>query len=278
MVRKRLMAVALSLCCVCSAVAQPLPPPIPSEIQAAQRAADDAAREAEKLRLEADKAEKDKKIARAQRDAARKAAERALAAAKTAQQHLKDAEKHAKALAASRDKAIHDAAAAMAKQRQQMLWELGGAAGCILLLALAGGILLARSRGRRKRAEVDAGVARREAMEAVTPVPGASDLLLEGVGGGAAMALKIPAIALNPQTGGAVIGRSPQDTAFVINHPSVSRRHCRMVVEDGVLQVKDLQSTNGTAVNGQTIAGSGAPIGAGDTLTLGEVQLKVRKI
>lgn len=275
MLRKYIAAIAMVLS-VASAPAQTVfPGPQPSEVQAAQREADDALREAERLRQEAERAEKDRRIARAQRDAARKAAERALAAAKAAQQHLLDAEKRAKALAASRDKAVHDAAAAMAKQHRQMLWELGGAAGCILLIALVGGILLVLSRGRRKRAEADAIAARRQALDAVTPVPGAFDILLESAGG-ATMAVKIPAIALNPQAGGAVIGRSPQDTAFVVNHPSVSRRHCRLVVENGELRAQDLQSTNGTAVNGRAI--DIAPLNPGDTLTLGEVQLKVRRL
>lgn len=38
-----------------------------------------------------------------------------------------------------------------------------------------------------------------------------------------------------------------------IDHKSVSKLHCVLVVSDGVLLVRDLGSTNGTRVNGQRV-------------------------
>ena len=52
--------------------------------------------------------------------------------------------------------------------------------------------------------------------------------------------------------GDAALGRDPANTVPVID-PSVSRRHCILHREDGRFQVQDLESRNGTLVNGQPI-------------------------
>jgi ABC transport system ATP-binding/permease protein len=51
-----------------------------------------------------------------------------------------------------------------------------------------------------------------------------------------------------------VVGRAAE-ADLVLNHPDVSRRHCRILREGGMWFVEDLQSRRGTAVNGRRISG-----------------------
>jgi len=68
------------------------------------------------------------------------------------------------------------------------------------------------------------------------------------------------------------IGRSP-DTDFPILHPTISSCHCELVLmEDGVT-IRDLESTNGTFVNGRKIRE--AKLNAGQLVRLGDVELVV---
>ena len=50
-----------------------------------------------------------------------------------------------------------------------------------------------------------------------------------------------------------VIGRDP-DAALWIDHASVSRRHARIVIGGGKATLEDLESKNGTFLNGKSIA------------------------
>jgi len=50
-----------------------------------------------------------------------------------------------------------------------------------------------------------------------------------------------------------VVGRAP-DVNLVLNHPEVSRRHCRILREGETWFVEDLGSRRGTAVNGNRIS------------------------
>ena len=68
------------------------------------------------------------------------------------------------------------------------------------------------------------------------------------------------------------LGRSPENH-FLIDHPTVSAKHCEISVGEGVLLVKDCGSTNGTFVNGTLI--KEANLVSGHTLHLGEVELIV---
>lgn len=57
-------------------------------------------------------------------------------------------------------------------------------------------------------------------------------------------------------------------------HRSVSRQHAEVWVDDdGVAQVKDLGSSNGTSINGTRV--QDAPLAIGDVLQLGQVMLDV---
>lgn len=59
---------------------------------------------------------------------------------------------------------------------------------------------------------------------------------------------------------------------FIVDAALVSRVHCRVTaLADGQLEVRDLESTNGTFVNGQRI--EAARLASGDTLQVGRVEL-----
>lgn len=59
---------------------------------------------------------------------------------------------------------------------------------------------------------------------------------------------------------------------FIVDAPLVSRVHCRLTaLSNGGLEVKDLDSTNGTFVNGERI--ETASLASGDHLQVGRVQL-----
>ena len=69
-----------------------------------------------------------------------------------------------------------------------------------------------------------------------------------------------------------VIGSRP-DCDIIVDQPTVSGRHCQIQFEDGQWQVKDLDSTNGTWVDGVRIEAvrdidRGTPIRLGQTVYL----------
>jgi pSer/pThr/pTyr-binding forkhead associated (FHA) protein len=50
-----------------------------------------------------------------------------------------------------------------------------------------------------------------------------------------------------------IVGRQPEHCDIVLERKSVSKIHCVIAKTDGLLFVRDLDSTNGTKVNGQRI-------------------------
>jgi len=59
---------------------------------------------------------------------------------------------------------------------------------------------------------------------------------------------------------------------FIVEAPLVSRVHCRLTaLPDGGLEVQDLDSTNGTFINGERI--QTGRLSSGDRLGLGRVEL-----
>jgi len=69
-----------------------------------------------------------------------------------------------------------------------------------------------------------------------------------------------------------VIGRHPA-CELVMSDPTVSRRHAQLRFRDGAWIVQDLDSTNGTRLNGQRIGRS--RLRPGDRLALGDLRLQV---
>jgi diguanylate cyclase (GGDEF)-like protein len=72
---------------------------------------------------------------------------------------------------------------------------------------------------------------------------------------------------------GLEIGRSPQAEVTLPEVPSVSRNHARLEYQGGVVILRDLQSTNGTAVNDRLIDRP-AVLRSGDRFQVGAVHFK----
>jgi len=68
------------------------------------------------------------------------------------------------------------------------------------------------------------------------------------------------------------LGRSPAND-FQIEHPTISARHCEIVLENGEVVISDLQSTNGTFFRGEPV--TEARLTAGQSFRLGDVEIMV---
>lgn len=68
------------------------------------------------------------------------------------------------------------------------------------------------------------------------------------------------------------IGRAPR-ADFVVDAPLVSRLHCRLTLQTDGLLVEDLESTNGTFVNGERV--TKLLLRAGDALKVGRMEFRV---
>jgi len=68
------------------------------------------------------------------------------------------------------------------------------------------------------------------------------------------------------------IGRV-EDNMFQIAEPSVSSHHCEVLLRGSDVVIKDLNSTNGTFINGEQITES--VLKPGQTLRLGQIELKL---
>ena len=106
---------------------------------------------------------------------------------------------------------------------------------------------------------------------------GAPDVLIEGITPqNERIALRIPGASL-VETAGATVGRSPVESAFVINHEQVSRRHFRLLLVSGQVMIEDLGSTNGTVVNGVPLnPGARQALGNGSRVGTGHLEFTVR--
>lgn len=72
-----------------------------------------------------------------------------------------------------------------------------------------------------------------------------------------------------------VIGRSLQKCGFVVHDPAVSATHCAILFKYDSLFVKDLDSSNGTFLNGEKIDGM-LPVKDGDKLLIGRTIMKIK--
>ena len=68
------------------------------------------------------------------------------------------------------------------------------------------------------------------------------------------------------------IGRV-EDNVFQISEPSVSSHHCEVVLRGNDVVVKDLNSTNGTFINGEKVAEG--PLKPGQILRLGQIEMRL---
>ncbi len=85
-----------------------------------------------------------------------------------------------------------------------------------------------------------------------------------------------PAALVFPRGGGNsfTIGRH-QDCDFFIADMTVSRMHARLVRESAGWTLIDLDSTNGTRINGWRVRAAGAPVRAGDQVRFGSADFVV---
>jgi class 3 adenylate cyclase len=89
--------------------------------------------------------------------------------------------------------------------------------------------------------------------------------------------LELHKLLVAPQ--GMVLGRASDQCELVLGHATVSRRHARLSLAGDALQVEDLGSTNGTAINGQAVrAGAPAKLQIGSKMKIGDVELQVRQL
>jgi pSer/pThr/pTyr-binding forkhead associated (FHA) protein len=70
------------------------------------------------------------------------------------------------------------------------------------------------------------------------------------------------------------VGRATR-ADFIVDAPLVSRLHCRLTAGAAELEVIDLESTNGTFVNGERI--ERAILKKGDRLGVGRVEMTIEK-
>jgi len=69
-----------------------------------------------------------------------------------------------------------------------------------------------------------------------------------------------------------ILGRG-RDVDFRLDDPNVSRRHAALYLSEGRVVVEDLESTNGTMVNGYPV--SSTVLGSRDILVIGDTRIKV---
>jgi len=69
------------------------------------------------------------------------------------------------------------------------------------------------------------------------------------------------------------IGRV-DDNSFPVPEGSVSSHHCEVLLRGGEVVIRDLNSTNGTFINGNQVTGE-APLKPGQILRLGQVEMRL---
>lgn len=78
---------------------------------------------------------------------------------------------------------------------------------------------------------------------------------------------------------GVTVGRHPALCERVIDDPGISRRHLRVGIADGRLFAEDLNTLNGTALDGETLEPfRPTPLSPDQVLSLGEVVLTVSRL
>ena len=171
-----------------------------------------------------------------------------------------------------------------ASSQQQRAWRAATAVGGTLI-ALAS-LWIARrlsQRGTRQNAPAEVMAARgaydtaasRRALNQESAY--APDVVLTGLDQqGGDISLSIPGRSIAGPSG-SVVGRNPFEGAFVLNQKEISRRHFRLFAVDGQLMVEDLESMNGTQLDGTRLAAGGwGAVRNGSELGVGRLKLTVR--
>ena len=78
---------------------------------------------------------------------------------------------------------------------------------------------------------------------------------------------------------GWIIGRDPENADLAVASDSVSRRHARIFLSDGDLWIEDLNSTNGTELNGKRLdQGRAGVFTNGAKLSIGDIELMLTRM
>jgi pSer/pThr/pTyr-binding forkhead associated (FHA) protein len=75
-------------------------------------------------------------------------------------------------------------------------------------------------------------------------------------------------------SGQAFIGRSTECDLALRDDEEISKRHCELTIEGGYVLISDLNSTNGTFVNGVPVK-TGHRLKSGDLVLLGRTELRI---
>lgn len=201
------------------------------------------------------------------------------------QDAAKDSMVQLESFADSVQTALQDSLKAESTQFSSRLQEIIYAAIGTLVVLLVGWFLYARKKkaqvsdasARANSAERDAEAAKQAAGKA--PVPAPFKCVLDGTdNSGRAFVVNISDLALG-YASGVVLGRSPADSEYLIDHQEVSREHVRLVQDSGQLYAEDLDTLNGTRINGQPLSpGNPVEVNDDDRLEIGPVAFKVRLI
>lgn len=87
----------------------------------------------------------------------------------------------------------------------------------------------------------------------------------------------INSIRLQKENNNVILGRN-KDTFSPIDERSVSRHHCRILLDDDMWTIEDLQSTHGTYINEYKLPSQAVPINQGDEIRLGKICFTVTRI
>ena len=71
------------------------------------------------------------------------------------------------------------------------------------------------------------------------------------------------------------IGAAPGNHLGLADDPTVSGRHATLVYQEPILILEDLQSTNGTRVNGELLRGARRPLRVGDEIQIGRTLFRL---
>lgn len=253
------------------------------EAEQARRELEEAKRREQELAAAAEAARQEGDATRAEAEAAQTEAKAAVDAAETERKAAEEAAEAARQAAAAETEKLQQAVAQAEderarRERESRTAALVGAAVAALLLGLIAFLWVRNRRKGRLVAQAQAKTAAAERELAQREAGVFPDVMLEGSDDeGAHFALKIPGSGLHAGVDGVVIGRSPGRSAFVLDHPSISREHCRLRLVDGNLHVEDLRATNGVLLNGNALRPEeSCALREGDRVTLGAVELALR--
>ena len=224
-------------------------------------------------------------------DTATMRADSAVAAARSAAQRAAAADSAAAAAAQAQRRAEREAQSEIEEIRREATTDRARYArwaamvgGGLVLIALTVWFGTARSARRAQRRQATAesaaraaqtDLATRQARDRVAAsVP---SVFLDGAdGAGRAVGVRVPGRVIAEEAG-AVVGRSPFDCAVVIDHKEVSRRHFRLCRQEDGVSIVDLDSTNGTVLNGADLPPNvPVPLPDRSVLHIGGLKLAVR--